>query len=222
MRHKIKERGEISGDRRLIDFRLYLITGRKVLASGRSLPGSVEEALKGGARAIQLREKDLGTREILAIAFNLRRLTADYNAKLFINDRVDIALAAGADGVQLGSTGIPPSAARKAAGDSLLIGASTHSVEEAKKAEDDGADFVTLGPVYETPSKMRYGRPLGPDILKKAMDEISIPIFAIGGIKLEKVGEVIKAGAHGIALISAILATDDIKSNTEKFMRLLR
>jgi thiamine-phosphate pyrophosphorylase len=95
-------------------------------------------------------------------------------------------------------------------------------VKQAKKAEADGADFITLGPVYETPSKMCYGAPLGPDIIKRAKEEVSIPIFAIGGVRKERVCEVLKAGADGIALISAILASESIQSDTEEFMRLLK
>ena len=102
------------------------------------------------------------------MAYELREITTAYDARLFINDRVDIALAVRADGVHLGRSSIPVRAARKAAGDNILIGVSTHSVEEAEEAEKEGADFVTLGPVYETPSKIQYGRPLGPEALKSA------------------------------------------------------
>ena len=104
----------------------------------------------------------------------------------------------------------------------MLIGASAHSVDEAKRAEDEGADFVTLGPVYETHSKTRYGKPVGLKTIMAAGEEVSIPVFAIGGIVHERVAEVLRAGAYGIALISAILASEDIKSSTEEFMRLLK
>lgn len=205
-----------------LSFRLYLITDRKLFTDYSSLFTGIENALKGGIKAVQLREKDLSIRGLLDMAYNLRELTTRYNAELFINDRVDIALAVNADGVHLGSSSMPVRAARKAAGENLLIGVSTHSLEEAKRAEHDRADFVSMGPIYETPSKTQYGMPLGPGILKKAKKEISIPIFAIGGIKLNRVDEVLKSGAYGIALISAILASDDIKSDSENFMRLLK
>ncbi len=156
------------------------------------------------------------------MAYVLRELTTRYGAKLFINDRVDIALAVDADGVHLGGESIPASAARKAAGEDMLIGVSTHSIEEAEKAEEEGADFVTLGPVFETPSKLKYGRPLGPGLLRESSGRIFIPVFAIGGIKKERLGSVLEAGASGIALISAILGFEDIRSNTEEFMRLLK
>ncbi len=205
-----------------IDFRLYLITDRKLFTLHDALPAAVEEALKGGARAVQLREKDIGTRELLRAAYSLREITKKYKAKLFINGRVDIAMVVEADGIHLGTSDIPVHAARKAAGNGMLIGASAHSVAEARKAEQEGADFVTLGPVYETPSKLQYGQPIGIRTIERVKEEVSIPVFAIGGIKKERVGEALKAGAYGIAVISAILACKNIKSSTEEFMRLLK
>jgi len=203
-------------------FKVYLVTDRNVLAPAYSLPAAVEEALKGGVKAVQLREKDLGTRDLLEMAYCLRELTVRYGAKLFINDRVDIALAVDADGVHLGGSSMPASAARKAAGEGMLIGVSAHGITEAEKAVEEGADFITLGPIFETPSKLRYGPPLGIELLREVRSKISIPIFAIGGIKKEKVESVLEAGASGIALISAILGSEDIRSNTEEFMRLLK
>ena len=206
----------------MIDFRLYLITDRKLLAPDYTLPAAVEESLKGGVRAVQLRDKDIGTRELVAMAYELRGITKRYQTRLFINGRVDIALAVGADGVHLGVSDIPIRAARRAAGEDMLIGASAHSVKEARRAEEEGADFVTVGPVYETPSKMRYGKPVGLQAIGEVKEAISVPVFAVGGIRQERVGEVLKAGAHGIALISAVLASENIKSSTEEFMRLLK
>jgi len=201
---------------------LYLITDRSLLAPGVTLPEAVENALKGGVRAVQLREKDLRTRELLNMAHALRAITREYKAKLFVNGRVDVALVVGADGVHLGRADMPPPAARRAAGESMLIGVSAHSIQEARSAEADGADFITLGPVYETPSKMRYGRPIGVSPLRELREEVAIPVFAIGGITRERVEEVVEAGASGVALISAILASGDIKSSAEGFMRLLK
>jgi thiamine-phosphate pyrophosphorylase len=205
-----------------VDFRLYLITDRRLFSDDNFLFAAVEEALKGGVKAVQLREKDLGTRQLLKLAYETRRLTSKYRAKLFINDRVDIALAVDADGVHLGGESMPAFAARKAAGKALLIGVSAHSIGEAKKAGEEGADFITLGPIFETPSKIKYGRPLGPGLLREARGKISIPVFAIGGVKKERVSTVLESGATGIALISAILGSENIRSNTEEFMRLLK
>ncbi len=205
-----------------VDFKLYLITDRKLLPAGETLQAAVEEALKGGAKAVQLREKDVGTRELLDMAHMLRDVTNRHQARLFINGRVDIALAVDADGVHLGAADIPVHAVRRTAGSHMLIGASAHNVAEAKRAEDEGADFVILGPVYETPSKMRYGKPVGLKTIIAAREEVSIPVFAIGGIGHERVREVLEAGAYGIAVISAILASEEIKSSTEELMRLLK
>lgn len=203
------------------DFKLYLITDRKVLSSQFSLLSSVEAALKGGVKAVQLREKDLGTRELLDMAYTMREITDKYRAKLFINDRVDIALSVEADGIHLGQKSIPAYAVRRIVKDKFMIGVSAHSIEEAKQAEKGGADFITLGPVYQTPSKLKYGQPLGVDIIRKAKDEISIPVFAIGGIKKDRIKEVLDAGADGVALISGILGAKDIKEKAGEFLRLL-
>jgi thiamine-phosphate pyrophosphorylase len=216
-----KEQKTKTPDPRLLtpDFKLYLITDRKLLTAPSLLSASIEEALKGGLKAVQLREKDSGTRDLLDMAYMMRDLTEAYNAKLFINDRIDIALAAKADGVHLGQKSIPAHAVRKISGNQLLIGASTHSIDEAIEAERDGADFITLGPIYQTPSKLKYGNPIGIETLKKVKSEVSIPVLAIGGIKLNKVKEVREAGADGIALISAIFTAENIKETTEEFLR---
>ena len=177
--------------------------------------------MKGGVKAVQLREKDLEIRDLLDMAYEIREMTRKYNAKLFINDRVDIALAVNADGVHLGQQSIPADAVRKITQGKLIIGVSTHSLEEAISAETKGADFITLGPVFETPSKIKYGKPVGVDLLKEAKEKVSIPIFAIGGIKEDKVSDVMNAGADGIALISGILGAENIKEKAKEFLRLL-
>jgi thiamine-phosphate pyrophosphorylase len=205
---------------RALDFRLYLVTDRKQVAGG-SLENALEKALLGGVRAVQLREKDLDIRELLDTAYSIREMTKKFGARLFINDRVDIALAVDADGVHLGHTGMPAYAARGMMPEVMFMGVSTHSVEEVMRAEQDGADFVTLGPIYETPSKIKYGTPLGLDILKEAIKMSSVPVFAIGGIKQEHIDSVVNAGASGTALISAILASKDIRSDSEKIIRKL-
>jgi len=204
------------------DFRLYLITDRKLFTTECLFYMAVEDALKGGIKVIQLREKDLSTRKLLEMAQWMRDITKEYGAKLFINDRVDIALSVEADGVHLGQNSIPVYAVRKISEEKLLIGVSTHGIDEAIEAEKDGADFITLGPIYETPSKLKYGNPIGIDALREVKSKISIPVLAIGGIKLDKVLEVMEADVDGIALISAILTAENIKETTEKFMRFLK
>lgn len=207
-----------SGVARGIDFSLYLITDR-CQTQGRPLVDVVHAALDGGVRAVQLREKDLGSRELYQLALELRNLTGSYGVKLFINDRIDIAMVVGADGVHLGTGSIPVVEARRLAQENLLIGYSSHSVDEASRAETGGADFVTFGPVYQTPSKAAYGAPVGVSSLKDACRSLSIPVFALGGIKLSNVTEVMSAGASGIAMISAIIAADDPKKETASLLK---
>jgi thiamine-phosphate pyrophosphorylase len=206
----------------LIDFKLYLITDRKLFNAQCSMYLAIEAALMGGVKFIQLREKDLPTRKLLDMAYWMLGLTKEYNAKLLINDRVDIALAVNADGVHLGQKSLPAHAVRKIAGNKLLIGVSTHSFDEAAGAEEDGADFITLGPIYQTPSKLKYGNPVGIDVLRRVKSRVSIPVLPIGGIKMDKVKEVMDAGADGVALISAILAAEDIMGTTKEFLRLIK
>ena len=203
-----------------VGFNLYLITDRKGCC-GRGLVPVVEEALKGGVKAVQLREKDLPGGELYQVALELRSLTARYGAMLFINDRVDIALAVDADGVHLGEKSIPIPQARKLLGGRKLIGASCHGLVSAALAQDMGADFITYGPVYYTPSKAAYGPPAGLDSLGEVAILLRIPIFAIGGINSGNVRAVISAGCRGIALISAIIAADDPRLEAERLLDIL-
>jgi thiamine-phosphate pyrophosphorylase len=206
----------------LKDIKLYLITDRKLFNANCSLYIALEDALDAGVKAIQLREKDLPTRELLDMAYWMKELTAGYGAQLFINDRVDIALVVEADGIHLGQNGIPAHAVRNISGDRLLIGVSTHSINEAMQAEKDGADFITLGPIYKTPSKLKYGKPIGIDTLREVKSKVAIPVLAIGGIKLNNVEEVMSAGADGVALITAILTAENVKKTTEEFLRVIK
>ncbi len=202
-----------------INFKLYLITNRKLVTRHSSLVTAVREALKGGVKAIQLREKDLGIRELLKLAYRMRELTEKYNAKLFINDRFDIALAVGADGVHLTQNSIPADAVRKVVKNKLLIGVSTHSLKEAREAERAGADFITFGPIYRTPSKLKYGLPLGINTLKKVTGEIKVPIFAIGGVRGKKIKDLRKAGAYGVAMISEIFGAPNIQKKAREVVK---
>jgi len=202
----------------LIGFKLYLITDRKLFADSGEMFAAVEEALKAGVKAIQLRENDLATRELLDMAYRMRELTARYNARLFINDRADIAMCVNADGVHLGQSSMPVYAARKVVGDKFMIGVSTHNLDEALTAEREGADFITFGPIYRTPSKLKYGRPVGIESLKIVAEKVSIPVFGIGGIKPDNAKEVINAGAYGVALISGILSAADVTSASMEYL----
>ncbi|MEW6570298.1 MAG: thiamine phosphate synthase [Nitrospirota bacterium] len=206
----------------LEDLKLYLITDRKIYKTQCALYFALEDALNEGVKAVQLREKDLPVRKLLEMAHWMRELTGEYGAKLLINDRVDVALSVGADGVHLGQKSIPPYAVRKVARNKLLIGSSAHSLTEALKAEREGADFITLGPVYETPSKLSYGHPVGVETLRTVKLDLRIPVLAIGGIKPDRVREVREAGADGVALISAILAAENVKDAARNFVRLVK
>ena len=202
----------------MVDFSLYLITDRMQTA-GRALPAVVADALRGGLRAVQLREKDLAAGQLFELAVELRQLTRQYGAKLLINDRIDVALAVAADGVHLGKAGLPVPEARRILGRDRLIGYSAHSADEALQAQLAGADFVTLGPVYHTPSKAQYGEPLGLSVLSEAARVVTIPVFALGGVKHASVAEVLSAGAHGVALISAIMAAPNPRAETESLLQ---
>jgi thiamine-phosphate pyrophosphorylase len=187
---------------------LYLVTDRRRTA-GRPLLEIVERALDGGADGVQLREKDLSGAELVRLATALRRLTERYGARLLVNDRIDVALAADADGVHLPQDGIPPAAARELLGPGRLIAVSTHSSTEVSAAVGGSADFVVFGPVYATPSKAAYGPPRGVRELAGAAAASRVPLLAIGGITRDRIDEVLGAGARGIAVISALLEADD-------------
>ena len=191
-----------------VDFNLYLITDR-CQAKGADLLQAVERALAAGVKALQLREKDLPSRELFDLAKELRVLTRRYQARLIINDRTDIALAVEADGVHLGENSMPTGQVRALLGRSRLIGVSCHDRAGAIAAQEHGADFITFGPTFFTPSKATYGPPVGLEALEQVTALLHIPVFGLGGINRRNAGQVLAAGAHGIALISAILAADD-------------
>ncbi len=200
-----------------VDFKLYLITDRK--QTKLPMPEAVRLALEGGVKAIQLREKDLPVRDLLQLARELRILTRDFGARLFINDRVDVALAVEADGVHLGHQSMPPAPVKKLAGTKLLVGVSTHPIEEAKAAETGGADFITFGPVFPTPSKAEFGDPVGLESLKIVKKSVQITIFGLGGIKSGNINQVLNYGADGISMISAIFCALDIRIAAEAVLR---
>jgi len=201
-----------------IDFRILWITDRRQ-ARRADLEATVEDALAGGIRAVMLREKDLPGRELFRLAERLRLLTRRFGARLLVNDRSDIALAVGADGVHLGVRSIPPAGARRLLGPDALVGCSTHSLQELRDAVSGGADYVTFGPVYATPSKASYGPPVGTETLSRACRESPVPVFALGGVGTEQVGETLRSGAFGIALISGISAAPDPRAAAGELIR---
>jgi thiamine-phosphate pyrophosphorylase len=203
------------------NFDVYLVTDRGQ-ALGRDLLSVLECALDGGIRAIQLREKDLGGKELFLLAEAARKLTDRYRAALLINDRIDVALASGADGVHVGRESFPVPKARELIGTQKMIGVSTHSLEQAQEAEEQGADFIVFGPVYFTPSKAKYGAPQGLMTLKKIVEKTSLPVYAIGGLKADNIPETKKTGVRGIALISAVVGAGNPKTAAEEIIAQLR
>ncbi len=192
-----------------VDFSLYLISDRHALPPGRALEATVRAACQGGARAVQLREKDLSARELFSLARRLRELTDEFGARLLINDRIDVALAADADGVHLGGRSLPVAVARTLLGPDKLIGVSTHHEPELAAAHRDGADFATFGPVFATPSKAAFGPPQGLAALRSACAVSPLPVFALGGITTDNLAAAMAAGAHGVALIRSVVGAPD-------------
>jgi thiamine-phosphate pyrophosphorylase len=198
-----------------INFRLYVVTDRHETA-GRDLEEIVAAAAQGGAGAIQLREKDLSARDLYALGARLQTTLAPYGVPLLINDRLDVALALDAAGVHLAGHSLPTAVARRMLGSGKLLGVSTHSVEEARCAAEEGADFIVFGPVFTTPSKVAYGPPQGVQLLSTVVRAVRIPVIAIGGIDPANLAQVVQAGAYGVAMIRAVLAAPDPYKATQQ------
>jgi len=193
-----------------------LVTDRHATGD-RDLLDVVSGALDAGLPAVQLREKDLPGRPLLALAERLRRLTAERGALLFVNDRLDVARVVGADGVHLGEASFPASVAREVV-PQALVGASVHAVEAAAAST---ADFVFFGPVFATPSKAAFGPPQGSARLAEAVRATRLPVFAIGGIEAATVPAVRATGSHGVAVVRAILAAADPAAATRALLTAL-
>ena len=201
----------------ILDFlRVYLISDFMRVGKSRFL-GALEEALQGGVRAIQLREKNMSSKDLLALALEVNCMTKRYNTKLLINDRADIAVMAGADGVHLTEASFKASEV-KINFPNLIVGVSTHSIEGARLADSQGADFITFSPIYETPSKSIYGPPQGLAPLRHVTKSVHLPVLALGGITLNRVPECLEHGAFGVAVISDIWDSTDIKQHSSKYM----
>ncbi len=193
-----------------LDFSLYVVLGREQ-SCGRDFLEVTHAAIAGGAGAIQLRDKEMGKRELLEWAKRLREITAEAGVTFLINDHLDAALASGADGVHLGQGDFPIPQARDILGPSMIIGASSHSLEQAQRAEQEGASYVNVGPVFPTATKKGGHPPVGPELIRTVLDRVSIPITTMGGINLSNVDQVLAQGARRVAVVSAVVGAPDIR-----------
>jgi thiamine-phosphate pyrophosphorylase len=196
---------------------VHLITDRRLVPS---LPEAVAAALAGappGVVAVHLREKDLGGRELLALARALREVCGRTGQRLLVNDRLDVALAAGADGVHLPAAGVPPADARALLGPAALLGVSCHSAGDVLCALAGGASYATFGPVHDTPSKRGLGSPVGVEALRSAA-ALGLPLIALGGMTPERAREAFAAGALGVAAIRAWLEAPDPAATVRAFL----
>jgi thiamine-phosphate pyrophosphorylase len=187
--------------------------------AGRTVVGVVRAALRGGAPAVQLRMKNGPGREMIALAEALLAETRRAGALLFVNDRVDVALAAGVDGAHVGQDDLPVAAARRTVPPGFLLGVSAETAELARRAEAEGADYVGVGPIYATGSKADAGDAVGVGRMAEVAAAVRIPAVGIGGITLDNARPVTEAGAAGIAVISAVMRADDPEAATRALLR---
>jgi len=195
---------KISSVREQVDYSLYLVTDRN-LSLGRSTKEIVTAAVRGGVTCVQLREKHCSTREFIREACSLQPILRERNIPLIINDRLDVALAIGADGVHLGQSDMHIVDARRLVGDKMIIGISAESLEDAIAAEREGADYIGISPVFSTETKIDTAAPLGLEGIRRIRRVVDIPLVGIGGINVDNVCDILMAGANGVAVVSAIV-----------------
>lgn len=195
--------------------KLYVITDRRL----RDEVETVKEALEGGATSIQLRIKKAPTREMVEVGKKIRKITEEYDALYFVNDRLDVALAVNADGVHVGQEDMPVEIVKEIA-PNLIVGVSASNLKEAIEAEKGGADYIGAGSVFPTKTK-EDAKYLGLDGLKAVIENVNIPVVAIGGINHENVREVLKLGVDGIAVISAIVGAEDVREATKRMKEMI-
>jgi thiamine-phosphate pyrophosphorylase len=205
----------------LEDYRLYLVTD-PVLNRGYSVLEQVELALKGGVKIVQIREKGLNTRDFIALARKALEITRPEGAYLLINDRIDVALAADADGVHLGQEDIPLVDARRLLGPNSVIGVSTRTPAEAAEAERDGADYLAANGVFLTDTKRELEVELGLEGVSELRKATKLPLIAIGGIKIDNCESVIRAGANGVAVVTGITMAEDIPKACSGFFKAIK
>jgi len=198
--------------------RLLLLTDRSLMRP--TFDVALLSALRGGARLVHLREKDLSAREVLALVFKAQKLVEVYGAKLLVNARADIARAAHLDGVHLPENDLSPRDARSTLGQHALCGVSTHSLETAQRAAAEGADYIVFGPVFPTPSHPE-SKGCGLEVMSEVAASVSIPVFAIGGIDAVNADSCRKAGAHGVAVIRAIWERENVEEAVRELVQVL-
>ena len=203
-----------------IDYSLYLVTDRS-LSRGRSTLEIVTAAVNGGATVVQLREKQCSTLDFIEQALSIRAYLKTSNIPLIINDRLDVAQAVEADGVHLGQTDMPLEMARGILGDSKIIGISAECLEDAIEAEKSGADYLGVSPIYATPTKTDTAPALGLQGLREIRKAVGLPLVGIGGLNRDNVAEVIRNGADGVAVVSAIVAADDPETASRKLKQVI-
>ena len=197
-----------------IDYSVYLVTDRRNKTDEEFL-NIIEEAIKGGTTIVQLREKTASTKEFYDLALKVKEITSRYGVPLLINDRIDIALAVGSEGVHIGQDDMPADIAREIIGEDKILGVSASTVEEAKKAEIDSADYIGSGAVFPTATKDDADS-VSEEELKEIVDSIDIPVVAIGGITIENAHTLKASGIAGFSVVSAIMSAEDPKEASEK------
>ena len=198
-----------------LDLSLYLVTDKS--DDVEKFLKTIEEGIKGGVTVVQIREKTADTLDFFNLALKVKEITRKYNVPLIINDRVDVALAIDAEGVHVGQSDMPCDVTRKLVGPDKIVGVSAATIDEAKKAEKDGADYIGTGAVFPTATKDDAPKITKKD-LKEIVDSINIPVVAIGGITLDNAHELIDTGIAGLSVVSTIMSSDDPKKSSEKLL----
>ena len=195
-------------ERKSMDLSLYLVTDR-ALALGRPIEEIVRQAISGGVSAVQLREKETPSGAFFELAHSLRAITGEAGVTFIVNDRLDIALAAEADGVHVGQDDLPVETARRLLGPGKILGVTAADEQQARLAEKAGADYIGCNAVFPTQTKTDTGPAIGLEGLRRLVESVDIPVVAIGGINADNAGEVLAAGVAGIAVVSAIVSAEE-------------
>lgn len=200
-----------------VDLSLYLVTDKS--EDVEKFLKTIEEAIKGGVTVVQIREKTADTLDFYNLALKVKEITTKYNVPLIINDRVDVALAIDADGVHVGQSDMPCDVTRKLVGQNKIVGVSAATIDEAEKAQKDGADYIGTGAIFPTKTKDDAPKITKKD-LKDIVDSINIPVVAIGGITLDNASELVDTGIAGLSVVSAIMSSDTPKKSSQELLKI--